>query len=234
MIKNENQKKIRPLITFLLFTAIFVFSCEPTPRKLPFIGNFDLEYKKTDGKTIIDTVYPTIPEFHYFNEDSVIVTNKDFKNKIWVAEFFFATCPTICPIMNSQLKNLNQETAKLSDHIQFLSFTINPTNDKPSVLKKYRKSHGINAKNWVFLTGDEAATHRLGIENFQLFAGKEEDAAGGYAHSGAFSLVDKKGYVRGVYAVTNMDGTVNKNEYKRLKKDIFDLLKYEYNITPKK
>jgi protein SCO1/2 len=128
----------------------------------------------------------------------------------------------------------NKETAKYSKEIQFLSFTINPSNDKPSVLKKYRVSHGITAKNWTFLTGDEAATHRPGIENFQIFAGRDEEAAGGYAHSGAFSLVDKKGYVRGVYAVTNMDGTVNKNEYKRLKKDLINLLKYEYNIDPRK
>jgi len=168
------------------------------------------------------------------NEDSVWVTNKDFKNKIWVAEFFFATCPTICPIMNSQLKNLNKETASLKKHIQFLSFTINPKNDVPSVLKAYRKKHGIIAKNWAFLTGEEAETHRLGIENFQTFAGRDEEAEGGYAHSGSFTLVDKSGYVRGVYAVTSFDGSVNKKEYKRLKEDIFKLLEYEYDISPTK
>jgi protein SCO1/2 len=159
-----------------------------------------------------------------------MVTNETFKNKVWIAEFFFATCPTICPIMNSQLKNLNKETKKYADHIQFLSFTINPINDKPSVLKKYRKKHGIDAANWAFLTGDEAATHRLGIENFQVFAGRDAEAEGGYAHSGSFTLVDKKGYVRGVYAVTNFDGTVNKTEYQRLKNELIQLLKYEYNI----
>jgi protein SCO1/2 len=205
-------------------------SCQEKKTKLPFIGNFDLVYKKVDGKTIADTVYPTIPNFSYLNEDSVLVTNETFKNKVWIAEFFFATCPTICPIMNSQLKNLNEETKKYADHIQFLSFTINPSNDKPYVLKAYRKKNGINSKNWTFLTGDEAATHRLGIENFQIFAGRDAEAEGGYAHSGAFTLVDKKGYVRGVYAVTNFDGTVNKNEYKRLKKELIELLKYEYNI----
>jgi protein SCO1/2 len=128
------------------------------------------------------------------------------------------------------LKNLNRETKQYAEHIQFLSFTINPSNDKPSILKNYRKTHGIEAKNWAFLTGDEAATHRLGIENFQIFAGRDDEAAGGYAHSGAFSLIDKSGYVRGVYAVTNFDGTVNINEYKRLKKELIELLKYEYNI----
>jgi protein SCO1/2 len=230
MIKNEREMRNKGLIIPALIFIFLLTACSEKPKRLPFIGNFDLEYKKVDGKTVVDTVYPIIPNFSYLNEDSVIVTNKTYKNKVWVAEFFFATCPTICPIMNTQLKNLNRETKQYAEHIQFLSFTINPSNDKPSILKNYRKTHGIEAKNWAFLTGDEAATHRLGIENFQIFAGRDDEAAGGYAHSGAFSLIDKSGYVRGVYAVTNFDGTVNKNEYKRLKKELIELLKYEYNI----
>jgi len=216
------------------FVSCFLFltSCDSKSKsKLPFIGNFDLEYKKIDGKTIVDTIYPVIPPFNYFNEDSVLVTNKDYRNRIWIVEFFFATCPTICPIMNSQLKNLNKETSNFSKHIQFISFTINPKNDQPSVLKAYKIKNGITAKNWVFLTGDEAETHRLGIENFQTFAGRDEEAEGGYAHSGAFSLVDMKGHIRGVYAVTGYDGSVNKKEYQRLKEDIFKLLEDEYKIT---
>jgi protein SCO1/2 len=230
MIRKEKLNRITKTLFSFLTIIVILASCEEKKPKLPYIGNFDLVYKKVDGKTITDTVYPTIPNFSYLNEDSVIVTNETFKNKVWIAEFFFATCPTICPIMNSQLKNLNKETKEYAEHIQFLSFTINPANDKPSVLKAYRKKNGINAKNWTFLTGDEAATHRLGIENFQIFAGRDAEAEGGYAHSGAFTLVDKKGYVRGVYAVTNFDGAVNKNEYKRLKKELIELLKYEYNI----
>jgi protein SCO1/2 len=230
MIRKEKQSRLNKALLLILTSLFFLVSCEEKKPKLPYIGNFDLVYKKVDGKTIADTVYPTIPNFSYLNEDSVLVTNETFKNKVWIAEFFFATCPTICPIMNSQLKNLNKETMPYADHIQFLSFTINPSNDNPSVLKEYRKKNGINAKNWTFLTGDEAATHRLGIENFQIFAGRDAEAEGGYAHSGAFTLVDKKGYVRGVYAVTNFDGTVNKNEYKRLKKEVIELLNYEYNI----
>ena len=219
-------------IALILFSSILFIACESEPKsKLPYIGNFDLEYKKVNGKTVVDTLYPTIPLFNYFNEDSVLVSNKNFKNKIWIVEFFFATCPTICPIMNSQLKNLNKETEALSKHIQFISFTINPKNDKPSVLKAYKKKHGIKAKNWTFLTGDEAETHRLGIENFQTVAGRDDEAEGGYAHSGAFTLVDKKGYVRGVYAVTGYDGSVNKKEYQRLKEDIFKLLEDEYKVT---
>ena len=219
--------------TFSILGFFFILlSCgEQTPPKLPLLGNPDLVYKEVNGKTIVDTVFPVIPNFSFLNEDSIQVTNKDFKNRVWVVEFFFATCPTICPIMNTQLKSLNRETAGLKDHIQFLSFSINPKHDTPSVLKKYKKDHGISSSNWSFLTGNEEETHRLGIEHFLTFAGRDDEAAGGYAHSGSFTLVDKTGHVRGVYAVTNPDLTVNKQEYQRLKTDLLNLLTYEYHVS---
>ena len=215
----------------LIVTTLFFSACE-SKRVLPKLGKIDLEYRVVNGKKITDSIFQKIPEFRFLNEDSIFVGNKNFKNKIWIAEFFFTSCPTICPVMNLQLKKLNKETKALNKHIQFLSFTIDPENDTPSILKDYKKRYGINSENWAFLTGNEAETHTLGINNFLTFAGKDDEAAGGYAHSGSFTLVDKKGIVRGVYEVTNFDLSVNKNEYKRLKQDIFDLLKYEYNTTP--
>ena len=218
-------------LLFLLITLFFLNACgDKTPQKLPFLGNVDIQYSEENGKTVVDTLYPTIPYFTFFDEDSNIVHNDTFKGKVWVVEFFFATCPTICPIMNSQLKKLNKETKQFKEHLQFISFSINPKHDTPSVLRKYKKDHDIQVKNWTFLTGNEAETHRLGIENFLTFAGRDEDAAGGYAHSGSFTLVDKSGHVRGVYAVTNLDLTVNQKEYKRLKNDITNLLNFEYHV----
>ena len=223
---------------FLIVISLFFLACESktvlpkSKRVLPKLGRIDLEYRVVNGKKITDSIFQKIPEFRFLNEDSVIVGNNNYKNKIWIAEFFFTTCPTICPLMNVQLKKLHNETSALKKHIQFLSFTIDPENDTPSNLKAYKKRHGINSENWSFLTGNEVETHALGINNFLTFAGKDDEAAGGYAHSGSFTLVDKEGIVRGVYEVTNLDLTVNENEYKRLKQDIFDLLKYEYNTTP--
>jgi len=216
---------------FILGLLILLLSCcNEIPPKLPILGNVDLSYKTIHGKETVDTLYSTIPAFSFLNEDSLRVTNTSYKNRIWVVEFFFATCPTICPIMNVQFNKLNKETKKFQKHIQFLSFSINPKNDVPSVLTKYKRDHGITANNWALLTGDEAETHRLGIENFLTFAGRDDEAEGGYAHSGSFTLVDKSGHVRGVYAVTNMDLSVNAKEYKRLKTDIFNLLTYEYHV----
>jgi protein SCO1/2 len=217
--------------SFILGLLILLLSCgNEIPPKLPILGNVDLSYKTIHGKETVDTLYPTIPAFSFLNEDSLRVTNTSYKNRIWVVEFFFVTCPTICPIMNVQFNKLNKETKKFQKHIQFLSFSINPKNDVPSVLTKYKHDHGITANNWALLTGDEDETHRLGIENFLTFAGRDDEAEGGYAHSGSFTLVDKSGHVRGVYAVTNMDLSVNANEYKRLKTDIFNLLTYEYHV----
>jgi protein SCO1/2 len=211
----------------LFFLFLFIFSSCGNKKKehvLPFIGNYDIEYSLVNGVEVADTVYPTVPFFHFLNEDSVRITSKDLKGKIWVADFFFTTCSTICPKMTTQMKRLHALTSDLSQHVQFISFTINPNYDQPSVLKKYKKHHGITASNWIFLTGDEVETHRLGIEDFRIFAGQDDLSEDGYAHSEAFTLVDKEGFVRGVYNVADP------KQVDQLEKDIRKLLKYEYNI----
>lgn len=211
---------------FLISISILVscFSNKEKNHVLPFIGNFDVEYKLIDGIEVIDTIYPTIPFFYFLNQDSVLVKSTDMKGKIWIADFFFTTCPTICPTMTKNMKLLNDDTKDIKDHVQFISFTINPNHDTPSQLKKYRNYYRATASNWQFLTGKEEETHRLGIENFQVFAGKDDESEGGYAHSGAFTLVDKEGYVRGVYLGTE------RKEVEKLEKELRKLLKEEYGI----
>ncbi len=214
---------------FPFFSFLILFSCalDEKEASLPYIGNYDLEYSTKDGKNHVDTIYQPIREFTYLNQDSIAVTNNTYKNKIWVTEFFFATCPTICPIMNGEMALLQREIKALGGdaQVQFLSFTIDPSKDSPAALKKHKSLYCESCLNWDFLTGDEDFTHRLGIESFKVFAGREAEAEGGYAHSGAFSLVDRSGFLRGVYNITDFDGTVNKNEYHRLKRDISLLLK---------
>lgn len=214
--------------SWLFFVLIvFLAACKPEEKKvhvLPFLGNFDIEYKLVDGVEVADTVYPTVPYFYFRNQDSVIVRSTDMKGKVWIADFFFTTCPTICPKMTRNLQKLNLSTQDLKDHIQFISISINPDHDQPSVLKRYREHYGITTSNWVFLTGNEEETHQLGIENFQIFAGRDDEAEGGYAHSGAFTLVDKEGFVRGVYLGTDP------KQVEQLEKDVRKLLKDEYGV----
>lgn len=225
MTKNRKNRTFSKYgILFLVFGHILLACDSKKERVLPFIGNYDIVYSEVDGKERQDTIYPRVPDFSFVNEDSVRVRSSDLKGKVWVVDFFFTTCPTICPIMTTQLKRLQHKTIDLQSEIQFISFTINPDYDSPSILKKYRKLHGITANNWVFLNGDEERTHQMGIEGFQIFAGRDDEAEGGYAHSGAFTLVDKEGYVRGVYLGTDP------KQVDQLEKDIRKLLKYEYDI----
>ncbi|MEY4604112.1 MAG: hypothetical protein RIT43_1404 [Bacteroidota bacterium] len=212
---------------FALIVLLIVLSCggKKKVRVLPFIGNFDIEYKLVDGVEVTDTIYPKIPFFYFSDERGKQVTSTDLKGKVWIADFFFTSCRTICPLMTTNLKKLNQSTLDLSKEIQFISFTIDPDRDSPRVLKRYKKHYGIEAENWIFLTGNEEKTHLLGIENFQIFAGRDEESQGGFAHSGAFTLVDKEGFVRGVYLGTDP------KQVEQLERDVRLLLKEEYGIS---
>lgn len=213
------------LFLVLLVSWIVIASCteQKKVRVLPIVGNYDVEYDTIDGKEVADTIYPKIPNFTYLNQDSIQITSSAMKGKVWIADFFFTSCPSICPKMTSQMKRLAILTKDLEKHIQFISFSINPSYDGPSKLRAYRKHYGITAKNWQFLTGDEEATHALGVDYFQVFANKDIESAGGYAHSPAFVLVDKEGYVRGVYIGTDT------KQVDLLQKDVRKLLAYEYN-----
>lgn len=224
MIKKGLQ--ISSVILILL-----LFACEEKQR-LPFLGNSDVEYTEKNGVVYADTIYPTIPPFTFTNQEGKQVNNKTYRGKMWIVEFFFTTCPTICPIMNNQLKRLHKKLSpEINKELQFLSFSIDPIHDQPKVLKKYQTKHHINYTNWDFLSGNEVETHRLGIQNFLTFAGKDAESAGGYAHSGSFTLVDAQGHVRGVYSVTNFDLSINEQEYDRMVNEINIL--YDEHLSSK-
>ncbi len=214
----------------LILLATIIASCgeEPKVYVLPRLGQFDIEYKTVGGVEVEDTIYPTIPAFSFWNQDSVRVKSTDMKGKIWVADFFFTSCPTICPTMTTQMKRLQAMTKDLENDLQFISFSINPKQDQPTVLRRYIKHYGIKAKNWQFLTGDEAATHELGVNFFLVHVNADEEAEGGYAHSPAFTLVDKEGIVRGVYVGTDTQ------QVNQLEKDLRKLLKHEYGVDGSK
>lgn len=209
-----------------ILAVLILSSCgnnEPK-RALPILGNKDVIYSTVDGKEVADTLYHTIRSFEYLNQDSVKVTSEDLKGKVWISDFFFSTCPTICPPMTSQMKRLNSNLSDLSEHIQFLSFSIDPKKDQPSRLREYMTEHGIKANNWMFLTGDEASTHELGVNYFFVSATDDSDEPGGFAHGDIFTLVDHEGRVRGIYHGTETQAVDS------LERDVRKLLKIEYGI----
>ncbi len=150
---------------------------------------------QTTGKTASLVKFGKVPEFEFTNHDSISVGSSFFKDKVYVVEFFFTTCPTICPIMTKNMLQIESAFGDL-ENFAIASITINPAHDTPSVLKEYRASHGISSKNWQLLTGEQEAVLGLANKGFDLYAAAKEKAPGGFEHSGMFALVDKNGYIR--------------------------------------
>jgi len=136
-----------------------------------------------------------VPNFEFANQDNQMISNEFYENKVWVVEFFFTTCPTICPRMNENMVKIQNEFYANID-FGIASFSINPKHDTPEILKAYAKAHGATLKNWHFLTGDQEKIYELANTGFTLFAGENSDAEGGFEHSGMFALIDKDGNIR--------------------------------------
>jgi protein SCO1/2 len=136
-----------------------------------------------------------VPPFTLLNQDSMLITDRDYLGKVYVAEFFFTTCPTICPIMNKNLVQLQEEFRQFED-FGVASFTINPRYDTPRVLKEYAETYGVTDMDWHLLTGDAEQIYELANAGFNIFAQEMPDVPGGFEHSGLFALIDRDGYIR--------------------------------------
>lgn len=136
-----------------------------------------------------------VPDFVFTNQDNRLISNEDYLGKVYVIEFFFTTCPTICPIMNTNMKRLE---AAFGDRDDFgiASFTIDPEKDTPEQLKRYAQNLDVFSQNWHFLTGDADEIYDLANSGFNIFAGINPNVAGGFEHQGYFALVDQNGYLR--------------------------------------
>ncbi len=140
--------------------------------------------------------FSKVPNFSFTNQKGALITNKDYEGKVYVVEFFFSTCPTICPIMTRQMLLLQNEFLN-QKAFGIASISITPEIDTPEVLKDYAKNQGIIHQNWHLLTGkSEDEVYHLSTEGFRLYAGKSSGGHGGFEHSGLFALVDKNGYIR--------------------------------------
>ena len=136
------------------------------------------------------------PKFSLTDQNGKTVTNEDYLGKVYVVEFFFSTCPTICPVMNQNMLIIEKE---FGTHKNFgiASFTINPKYDTPEVLKEHAKQLGVTSPNWHFLTGDHDYIYNLANKGFNIYAGESAKAGdAGFEHSGYFALVDKTGKIR--------------------------------------
>jgi len=156
------------------------------------IANEKLSYLKINGKP------RKVPEFAFLNQDSLLITNHDYKGKVFVVDFFFTSCPTICPKMTRNLVYL-QNKLKEYDNFGVASFTINPRRDTPSLLKKYAENYEITNPDWHLLTGDREDLYDLANAGFNIYAAENPEVPGGFEHNGYFALIDQDGYVRSRY-----------------------------------
>ena len=205
---------------FALVLLFVVISCSNGKKEtqLPIYGERETTTKIVDGKQVVDTIYHTIPPFRYLNQDSVWVDETKIKGKIYLADFFFTSCPSICPKMTSQLKRLQAKTKDIQNSYHILSFSIDPDRDTPTQFKRYITQFNLDISNWDLLTGNEAETHRLGVEGFIVHARRDENVQGGFAHSPSIVLVDKQSRIRGLY-----DGT-STEEMNQAEKDLRELI----------
>lgn len=147
---------------------------------------------QTNSKLV--TIGPA-PKFELVNQDNQTITNETFKGKVYVLEFFFSSCPTICPKMNLSMLSIQNKFFG-NPNFGIVSITIDPEHDTSKVLKSHREMLGVTSSNWHFLTGDKNYIFDLSNKGFNIYAGKNSKVSGGFEHSGLFALIDKNGNIR--------------------------------------
>lgn len=181
--------------------------------QLPYYGIHDLN---ENG----DTLYYTIPKFSFTNQSGREVSHKDYEGKIFVTDFFFTTCPTICPIMSTQMSRLQhmlKEEGVMGD-VMLLSHSVNPEHDQPDVLLEYADRIGADTTTWNLVTGPRKDIYDQAKNGYFINALESDTAAGGFIHSDNFMLIDREMHIRGYY-----DGTSTK-DVDQLFEDILSLL----------
>jgi len=195
----------------LIVLAIVLFSsCKQKESALPIFGE-----REFNGK---DTTYHEIAPFSFVDQDSAMITNNTFKNKIYVADFFFTTCRTICPIMKTQMKRVYNATANDPD-VLILSHSIDPEYDTVGLLHNYANMLEVSSDRWHFVTGVKDSIYKIAQTSYFATAREDRSEPDGFIHSGAFLLIDKHQRIRGKY-----DGT-READVDRLLKDIEKLRK---------
>ncbi|CAG4992026.1 hypothetical protein DYBT9275_00878 [Dyadobacter sp. CECT 9275] len=203
---NFCLNKIHSIYLIGTVIAFLSISCQTESKKLPIYGERDWVTKTVDGKEVVDTIYHTIPPFKFLNQNGDTVTEALVKDKIYIADFFFTTCPTICPVMKKQMLKVFKEFRD-NPQVMIVSHSIDPDHDTPQVLRQYAKDLGAEGNQWQFLTGPKEKIYEIGQKSYMIVANEDKTAEGGYIHSGAFILVDKDRHVRGTYDGTTEEGT---------------------------
>lgn len=206
---------LNKIIKIALASLVICVACQPPAEEkkllLPIIGEKHLSNT--------DTIYHTIGNFTLTNQFGENVSEQTVKNKVYVADFFFATCQSICPQMSTNLKDV-QAAFENDPNFLILSHSVNPMHDTVEVLNKYGISYKAKKNKWHFLTGSKKIIYDLAQKDYLVNALEDDGTAEGFIHSEFFLLIDKQGRIRGIY-----DGT-DKVQVNKLIADV-KLLKTE-------
>lgn len=185
-------------LVILVFGIIFVPKIVDRVKSGTVVKNDRMNMKDNSGElsfVLLNGKKRRVPDFEFINQDSLLIGNVDYEGKVFIVEFFFTSCPSICPIMNKNLVEIQDEFVN-EDNFGIASFSITPEYDTPMVLKEYAERYGISDLDWHLMTGDQEEIYTLANKGFNIFAAEMPDAPGGFEHSGLFALIDKNGYIR--------------------------------------
>ena len=209
------------LVLFIIGVTIAYFMMIPKEKPLPVINPVDLEEEMVDPEMLRIGNGHRVGNFSFTNQYGETITQNSVKGKVYVAEYFFTTCGTICPKMNEQMQRVQLAFAD-NDEVRLLSFTVDPLVDTVEQMKRYADGHGAKKGQWHFLTGTKEKLYELARKSFFVLKPAEAanlgDAGSDFIHTNNFVLVDRIGRIRGYY-----DGT-SKAEVDNLMKDIERLL----------
>ena len=220
---SKTSKLIILTVILLLPASIYLLlsTGKHNFNRLPYYGPREAILNE-EGK--YDTLYHKIPYFEFINQDGEKISSDDLLGNIYIADFFFVTCPTICPKMTTNMSYIQKKFHEKKD-LKFISITVNPEHDGVPVLKSYAEKVHADTKSWNFLTGDKEKIYDIAFNGFFVSTMRASIAPGGFLHSQMLILVDREGHVRGYF-----DGTV----YSEMKKDLTDAIDilYKEDVVP--
>jgi protein SCO1/2 len=227
-MKRHRYSYIGVSFVVLVFGIIFIpkIISRISKEQVVDLDRHNLQHAKETNRDL--ATIGLAPSFSLTNQKNEMLTEQDLLGQVYVVEFFFTTCPSICPIMtNNLLKVQNAYASEM--RLSLLSVSINPNYDTPEVLSEYAKSYGITHPNWHLLTGDSEVIFAMANTGFNLYVGPGSELDGGFEHSGFFALVDAQGKIRSRYdqygnPIIYYDG-LETNEVSKLIDDISILIK---------
>jgi protein SCO1 len=191
----KNNSYIGIAFVILIFGIYFVPKIVNRIKNGDVVKGSSIDIVANKNKTNDLETIGKAPVFELTDQNNKKISNKDYDGKVYLVEFFFTSCTTICPVMNNNMVEIQNKFFG-NPNFGIASITINPENDTPAVLKKYAENKGAKSTNWHFLTGEETYIYNLSNNGFKLYAGNNKKAKDNFEHSGLFALIDKKGNIR--------------------------------------